>query len=471
MEVMADVDDKMAGLLAKHSDAVVIGLGLTGYSVVRYLVGAGLQVKVIDTRSVAPFGEQLQQAFPDVPVYMGAMDESLPSRILRDASLVIVSPGVSTRLPELSAARERGADVVGDIELFVQKNQQPVVAITGSNGKSTVTSLVGEILRSAGREPLVGGNIGLPVLDALTDGQGYASAVLELSSFQLETTHSLAARVAVLLNVSYDHMDRYRDLEDYLEAKLTILDECDLAVLNRDDQRVLQGGTLRLKGSSEKLVSFGLDSPGTGSDFGVSQVDGADCLVRGSDVLMPVSECRMPGRHNVQNILAAWAATSAMDVDDACIADVVRTFNGLPHRTEAIAEIGGINWINDSKATNPGATEAALLGIDQPVILIAGGQGKGADFASLADAIADGVKAVVLLGEDAGLLAEALDPKVSTLFADSLADAVEAAAGVAADGDVVLLSPACASFDMFRGYADRGDQFRDIVLRLKGGHT
>jgi UDP-N-acetylmuramoylalanine--D-glutamate ligase len=466
--MMTSHEEKPAGMLAQHSEALIIGLGLTGYSVVRYLAAKGLQLKVIDTRQVAPFGEQLQQAYPEVPVYQGELGDTIPSRLLREAGLVVVSPGVSIRQPELAAVRARGADLVGDIELFVEQCSKPCVAVTGSNGKSTVTTLVGEICRSAGLEPLIGGNIGLPVLDALTENRVFETAVLELSSFQLETTSGLAARAAVLLNVSDDHLDRYHDMDDYLDAKLQILDGAEVAVLNRDDERVFKVGTARLQ-SETGCVTFGLGKPPGKQDYGLCTLDGAEYLVRGGQKLMPVEDCMLQGRHNLMNILAAWAAGSAVEATDECMADTVREFKGLPHRTELIGVIDGVSWINDSKATNPGATAAALYGSSQPVILIAGGQAKGADFSMLAAALSGHAKALILFGEDAESIGAALEKCTPVNRVEDLEQAVAMARELATSGDAVLLSPACASFDMFRGYAHRGDEFRRLVQGLRGG--
>jgi UDP-N-acetylmuramoylalanine--D-glutamate ligase len=465
---MMSRDEKPASLLARHTEAVVIGLGLTGYSVVRYLAANGVQIKVIDTREVAPFGEQLKQACPEVPVYQGELGDPIPSRLLQEAGLVIVSPGVSVRHPELAAVRERVADLVGDIELFVEQCHQPCIAITGSNGKSTVTTLVGNICESAGLKPLVGGNIGLPVLDALTDGREFESAILELSSFQLETTHSLAARAALLLNVSDDHLDRYRDIDHYLDAKLKVLDRAGVAILNRDDERVYSAGKKRLQAGTDS-VTFGLTEPEDETDYGLAIISGVECLVRGKEKLLPVNECSLQGRHNLLNILAAWAAGAALDVPDDCIAGAVCEFKGLPHRTELVEVLDEVRWINDSKATNPGATAAALNGSSEPVILIAGGQSKGADFSSLAEAVSGHTKALILFGEDAGLLEAELEKCAPVSRVDNLEQAVLKARDLAISGDAVLLSPACASFDMFKGYADRGDEFRRLVHGLAGG--
>ncbi len=467
---MTRFEDNPAGLLAHHSDALVIGLGLTGYSVVRYLAAQGLQVRVIDTRGVAPFGEQLQQAYPDVPLYLGELTDPIPSRVLGEAGLVVVSPGLSVRHPALVAARERGAHLLGDVEIFLQQTSQPCAAITGSNGKTTVTTLVGKVCQSAGLKPLVGGNIGLPVLDALTDGRVFNSTVLELSSFQLETTSSLAARAAVLLNVSEDHLDRYDDIDDYLEAKLRILDGAGTAILNRDDERVIHAGRERLQPGTAG-VTFGLTSPPGEDDYGVAIVKGVECLVRGSQALMPVADCGLRGRHNLLNILAVWAAGRAMDVADDCIVAVVQEFKGLPHRTELIGVVDGVSWINDSKATNPAATAAALRGSSQPVVLIAGGQGKDADFGKLADTVSAHVKSLILLGEDAELLERELSGCAPINRVEDLSQAVQCAFELASTGDSVLLSPACASFDMFNGYIHRGDEFRRLVRALPGGGT
>ncbi len=437
---------------------LVVGLGESGYSVVRFLARHGQSPAVADSRAAPPMIERLGREHPGIEVKLGAFDTDWFRRFDR----IVVSPGVSVNEPAVAAAREAGATIVGDVELFAALADAPVIGVTGSNGKSTVTALVGELLAAAGVDARVGGNIGVPVLDLL-DEDAPDFYVLELSSFQLETTASLALAAAVVLNISPDHMDRYATLADYARAKGRIFRHCRRAVVNRDDD----AAAALAPAAAAAAVHFGLSAPAGEEDFGIVDRDGRRWLARGSKALLAVDEIRLEGSHNLGNMLAALALVAAAGIDlDDNVLDRARRFAGLPHRMERVAEHHGVRWINDSKGTNVGATCAALRGVEAPIVLLAGGVGKGADFAPLAQACAGRVRHALLIGEDADAIARALPADIPVEPVESLAAAVTRAAALATAGDVVLFSPACASFDMFRNFEHRGDVFRALVQEV-----
>jgi UDP-N-acetylmuramoylalanine--D-glutamate ligase len=376
---------------------------------------------------------------------------------------VVVSPGIALDDPVVVRAREAGAEIVGDIDLFIREAAAPVIGITGSNAKSTVTEMVGAAALRAGLNVGVGGNLGTPALDLLSPSRQLY--VLELSSFQLERASSLGLAVATVLNISADHLDRHGDMQRYHQAKHRIFRNCGRAVLNRDDPL-----TAPLVADSVELVSWGMGEPGL-REFGLRYVDGQECLCHGFDRLLAVADLPLPGRHNVANALATLAIAHAAGLPQEAALAALGDFRGLPHRCEQVAEINGVRWINDSKGTNIGATRAALegLGGDRDIILIAGGQGKGADFSQLKPAVGRHCRQLLLIGEDAGRLQAALGDTVTSSLLPDLEAAVEQAAALARAGDCVLLSPACASFDMFPGYAARGEAFRQAVGRIRGG--
>jgi len=436
--------------------ALVVGLGLTGMACVRYLVARGHEVTVVDTRDRPPKLDELRRDFLRVTVHTGG----LPDTIFGDPGLLVVSPGVSVKEPVIARAIGAGTQAIGDIELFARAATAPVIAITGANGKSTVTALTGEICRHAGLQAGVGGNIGVPVLSLLGDREPDVY-VLELSSFQLETTHSLNARAATVLNISPDHMDRYHDIGEYAAAKARVFRGNGTMVLNADDSMVM-----RMRQSGRRTVCFSLGRPADAQDYGLDEIRGETWLMHGAQPLMAARDVPLAGRHNLANVLAAMALAEAAGIvpKDACSA--VREFKGLPHRTEFVAERHGTRWYDDSKGTNVGATVAALNGMTVPVILIAGGDGKGQDFSELKPACAQHARAVVLIGRDAPLIEAALGNGVTTRRAKDMREAVRIAAGLAQPGDVVLLSPACASFDMFRNYEHRAEVFRQAVKEV-----
>jgi len=438
--------------------ALVVGLGVSGLSSARWLSRHGYRVTVLDSRDQPPGLAALHAELPGVTVHTGAFDPEY----FRDPGLLVVSPGISLREPVIADAVARGHEVVGDVELFARTARAPVLAITGSNGKSTVTSLVGEMCKEAGLDTAVGGNIGVPVLDLLRDPEPDVY-VLELSSFQLESTYSLDARAATVLNLSPDHMDRYRSLPEYAGAKARIFRGQGQLVLNADDPQVM---AMTLPGRS--TVRFAARPPASEIDYGLVRHNGESWLARGQRLLMPVSAIPLPGRHNQMNVLAAMALAEAVHVPLDAMKRAVGRFRGLHHRTELVLERNGVRWIDDSKGTNVGATVAALGGMEEPVVLIAGGDGKGADFSELREPVRRHARAVVLIGRDAGLIEAALGQDVPVVRAGDMQSAVAAADRLAQPGDVVLLSPACASFDMFRNYEHRGQVFAQAVRELNG---
>ena len=436
--------------------ALVVGLGLTGFSCVRHLVARGHDVTVVDTRDQPPKLAELKREFPDVAVHAGG----LPAALFDDPGLLVVSPGVSIKEQEIARAIRRGAHAIGDIELFAQEATAPVIAVTGANGKSTVTALTGEMCKFAGMKTAVGGNIGVPALSLLASPEPDVY-VLELSSFQLQSTYSLNARAATVLNITPDHMDRYRDINEYAGAKARIFRGNGTMVLNADDPRVT-----RMLQSGRRTIYFSLGRPTDAQDYGLDEINGATWLVRGKQPLMSAHEVPLAGRHNLANVLAAMALAEAAGVAPEMACAAVREFKGLKHRTELVAERNGVRWYDDSKGTNVGATVAALNGMSSPVILIAGGDGKGQDFSGLKAAAVRHARAVVLMGRDASQIEAAFGGAVFVRRAKDMHDAVRIAHELAQAGDAVLLSPACASFDMFRNYEHRAEVFRQAVREV-----
>jgi UDP-N-acetylmuramoylalanine--D-glutamate ligase len=437
---------------------LIVGLGKTGLACARYLARCGIGFAVTDSRPEPPGLAELRATLPEVPLYLGGFAEEA----FAAAQRIVLSPGVALRESAVAAAAARGVAIVGDIELFARAADAPLVAVTGSNGKSTVTTLLGHMAAEAGRAVRVGGNLGTPALELLPAPGGPAPElyVLELSSFQLETTASLDAAAATVLNLSPDHMDRYRDVAEYAAVKQRIYRGGGVAVLNADDPLVRA-----MAPPGRRALRFGLGAP-AGEDFGLRECDGALWLARGEECLLPLAELRIPGLHNAANALAALALGTAVGLPMSPMLRALRAFAGLPHRTEWVGERDGVRWYNDSKGTNVGATLAALRGLQGRVVLIAGGEGKGADFRPLRAAVAEKARAVVLIGRDAALLAAALGDVAPVVHAADLDEAVARARELARPGDSVLLSPACASFDMFTGYEHRGRVFTEAVQRI-----
>lgn len=449
----------------KH--VLVLGLGKTGLSMVRWLRAQGARLRIADSRSMPPGWAEAATHVTAAEIYCGPFHDAL----LEGIDMIAISPGVPLQDEFVTKAAAQGIPVVGDIELFARQltanDYRPspkVIAITGANGKTTVTSMVEQMCKAAGKDAVAAGNISPTVLDMVMErGANQPEVwVLELSSFQLESTASLYADAAAVLNVTEDHLDRYADMDEYSAAKARIFAGGGVQVLNRDDSRSM---SMTLPG--RKIVTFGLDAPPGIQDFGMEQ-DGSDIWLRqGGERLIKAGELQVAGLHNIVNALAALALCRAIGLPMAALLSALRSFRGLPHRVEFVAEIEGIIYYDDSKGTNVGATIAALEGLGKKVVLIVGGVGKGQDFAPLKTAVMHHARAVVLIGRDAPLIAAALDGcGVPLQSAGSMKDAVQTAMQLAHHGDAVLLSPACASFDMFRDYMHRAQMFVDAVHGL-----
>jgi UDP-N-acetylmuramoylalanine--D-glutamate ligase len=459
--------------LNKAAAAVIVGLGRTGFSCARYLSKRGWRVAVTDTREQPPALARLLAFDAGIEVRLGGLDP----RLLDRALCVVVSPGVSLAEPFFAEARRRGLEIVGDIELFARAADAPVVGITGTNGKSTVTTLLGRMAQRAGLRVRVGGNLGEPALDLLdaddpsvrvarSDPDSNISAgaaelyILELSSFQLETTHSLDLVAAAVLNVSADHLDRYASLAAYAAAKARIFARCDTAVINLDDPLV---ATMPRPG--QRTLSFSLRAT-IGADYALAAQADEWWLTRRGVPLMRLAEMKLGGGHNAASALAALALGEALELPLAAMLAELGSFSGLPHRSQWVAQVRGVTYINDSKGTNVGATLAAVGGMDAPVVLIAGGEGKNQDFTPLGAALRGKLRHAVLIGRAADEIAQVLEGVCTVERCATLEDAVRAAAHAAEPGDAVLLSPACASLDMFTDYAQRGAVFMQAVREL-----
>ena len=431
---------------------LIVGLGKTGLSIARYLSANDVSFAVMDTRLEPPSVEVLRRDFPEVECHFGG----LSAEVMCSAQRMIVSPGIALATPEIEKARSLGIEVIGDVELFAREAKAPIVAITGSNGKTTVTTLLDLMAKEANIKVATGGNIGMPALALLTQRKTELY-ILELSSFQLETTESLRSKAACILNISEDHLDRYAGrLDLYAAAKAKIYKNCDIKIVNRDDTKVVN------LASDSRAVTFG-SGPTYQGHYGVLLADGKRWLAKGEEKLLDSSEMKVAGSHNEVNALAALALAEAAGIDRVACLAVLKTFEGLEHRTQWVGEHNGIHWYNDSKGTNVGATVAALQGLPGKTVLLAGGQGKGADFSPLADVVQKYARAVVLFGEDAELIALALKGDIPIVFAKEMRDAVKQAQDLAYIGDNVLLSPACSSFDMFTNYEARGQVFMETV--------
>lgn len=428
---------------------LVVGLGATGYSAAQFLQQTPIRFGVIDSRRNPPLITSLREQMPDVPVFSGGFDQAA----LEVATHLLVSPGVSLHEKAIHKAMQAGVTIISDIDLFACATDKPVIAITGSNGKSTVTTMLGDMGNAAGVKTAIGANLGTPALDLLA--QNCDLYVLELSSFQLERTSALNASAAAVLNVSPDHLDRHEDMDDYAREKRKIFRGDGAVILNADDPLVMA-----MAEEGRRFLTFSVQRQ---ADFYVDRGK-VDQLMFGDRPLMRVDELRLEGMHNVANALAALALGHAVGLDLAAMCQALKKFKGLAHRMQKVAQVQDVSWVNDSKATNIGACVAALQGYDRKVILIAGGDAKGADMRELAPAVKARAKCVILMGKDARLIADALDGCVPMHFADNMKEAVRIARQNSQTGDIVLLSPACASLDQYKSYADRGNKFVEAVL-------
>jgi UDP-N-acetylmuramoylalanine--D-glutamate ligase len=443
---------------------VIVGLGDTGLSCVKYFASTGEKVKVVDSRDEPPGLAALIEMYPDVECELG--DFNLETFVT--AKQLVISPGISIRTVEIEAAKEAGVAITGDIDIFSKQVTAPIIAVTGSNGKSTVVAMLADIVTKAGKNFGLGGNLDgdnfKPALDLLAEGEKDLY-LLELSSFQLETTQSLGAAVATILNLSADHMDRYEGIDDYQRAKQRIFTGCKQVVINRDDKE-----SYPLIESDAAIWDFG---------FGRASVNGLGLLEEGGDLylayqlekIVSVNELKIFGQHNISNVLAAVALAMAIDIDMNAIKAAITEFSGLPHRCQWVANIDGVDFYNYYKGTNVGATVAAIEGLGEHIsghiVLIAGGIAKGADFAALVPAMNKWGKAVILIGQDAAEMASYFDTEIQTYFANDMPDATRVAFQQSATGDAVLLSPACASFDMFENFQHRGFAFMESVETLQ----
>lgn len=446
-------------LISSDRVRAVVGLGVSGLSCARFLHEKGIDFYVVDSRQTPPGLEEIRSLCPQEKIHLGSLDALLTLPV----NELYVSPGIPLSHPVLVTLREQGVELRGDVDLFCDYADAPIVAITGSNAKSTVTTLVGELLQAAGYQVGAGGNLGIPALDLLKPNQDYY--VLELSSFQLETTSALRAQVACILNVSEDHMDRYDSLYHYQRTKQRIYRGCHSAVCNKQD--IL---TAPLLPEGTPLAAFTTGSPDL-REFGLLAEEDGYWLCRGVKKIIHSRELALAGKHNFANVLAAFAILHQLQVDleDSRVLQAARDFKGLAHRCEMVRSHQGVTYINDSKGTNVGATVAAIEGFGtngKSLILIAGGDGKQADFSPLKKWVAKYVKAIFLFGKDAAGLQEVLHSEAPCQLFDTLDDIVAAVANQSHEGDVVLFSPACASLDMYSNYQERGRHFVSLVEAL-----
>lgn len=443
--------EKNFKLVPDSARLIIVGLGATGYSAAQFLQATPIKFAIIDSRRNPPLIDTLREQMPDVPVFCGGFDQSA----LEVATHMMISPGVSLNETAIHKAMLAGVVVMSDIDLFACATDKPVIAITGSNGKSTVTSMLGDMGNACGVKTAIGGNLGTPALDLLAqDADLY---VLELSSFQLERTSTLKAVAATVLNVSPDHLDRHADIAEYAHEKQRIFSGEGVMVLNADDPLVM---AMRQTGRS--CLTFSTTET---ADFYVQKAE-TSYLMHGNEVMMPTSELRLEGTHNMANALAALALGGVVGLDVQKMCAALKKFKGLAHRMQRVGNVAGVSWVNDSKATNIGACVAALNGYDHKVVLIAGGDAKGADMTELAPVVREKAKAVIVMGKDAELIESVLKDIVPVHYAVNMKEAVNIAAKVAVAGDTVLLSPACASLDQYKSYADRGNKFAEAVQEL-----
>ena len=433
----------------KNKQITVLGLGVTGLGIVRFLLSHGLTPKVVDSRVTPPGIDWLKEHAPTLDTHFGNLDDAE----LCSSDMIIISPGLSLKIPAVADAINAGVEVIGDVELFARINTKPVVAVTGSNGKSTVVTLAYEVLKEAGYKVALGGNIGTAVLDLLNDD--FDVYVLELSSFQLDTTTSLKPVSATVLNVSEDHLDRYDSYQAYIDSKLSIYDGAELIVVNADDIQ-----THPVERGTTPLISFGAQQ----GDYHLAQHNGETHFMVKGDAFLPVDTLAVVGKHNYLNTLAVMALLSPFEVSKEQYKNALGQFNGLAHRCQFVAELNGVKYFNDSKATNVGATIAAIdsLASDgENLIVIAGGDAKGADLNALKPYIEQHVKALICFGKDASDLAAITNKSYLT---NNMEEAVTLAKVLSSTGNIVLLAPACASIDMYNNYMQRGDDFVQCVM-------
>ena len=436
-------------------DVLILGMGLTGASLARYFARHGVGAVFFDSRPKPPGIDAILDAMPDARIHVGAATADIPASIQR----IVVSPGFDLDAPLLAAGRDKGIEIISDIDLFFADCEAPVIAVTGSNGKSTVTSMLAAALSATGLNAVAGGNLGVPALDLLQPDVDYY--VLELSSFQLERSGLLPAAAAVVLNISPDHLDRHGDMRNYAAAKARVYDRCAHAVVNRDEPEFATWSS-----PDTPVTYFGLGEPAEG-EFGVRKTSGGDCIALGTDLLVSIDELPLLGRHNLANALAAVALGYALGVDPHSLAQGLKRFRGLPHRMQLVSRAHGITWIDDSKATNVGAALMSIASVSDPFVLIAGGDAKGAGFDELAGTLGGRRCSAVLMGKDAQIISAALADRCPVDIVADMPAAVALAHQRAERGGTVLLAPACSSLDMFDNFAARGDAFAAAVRGLE----
>ncbi|MGC6481749.1 MAG: UDP-N-acetylmuramoyl-L-alanine--D-glutamate ligase [Porticoccaceae bacterium] len=450
----------MSDIIVTNRKTAILGMGATGVSVASYLAAKDISFDFVDSRNKPPNLDLVKTKYPKAEINLGSFDEEFLCRYDR----LIVSPGIALSEPALIKAKQQGVELLGDLELFLEQAQAPVIIISGSNGKSTVTALVGKMAEDSGLTIGVGGNLGTPMLDLLDNR--HKLYVIEVSSFQLELLNDSRGAISGLLNISPDHLDRYKNLQQYHTAKHRIFRGASKVIINREDAL-----TRPLISTQIPMISFGLNQPDLGC-FGILEGIQDGYLSYGIERLMRIEQVALKGTHNLANVLAALALGQAADLPMQSMLDTLKTFKGLPHRCQAIAEIDSVSFINDSKATNIGATVAAIRGFGNKahknIVLIAGGQAKGQEFSVLASEISDFVKLTILIGEDSHKIGSELGDSCEVKYSDSLDAAVIEAKQSSVPGDTVLLSPACASFDMFDGFEHRGNSFETAVDGLSG---
>jgi len=447
------IDSASRGIVVEPT-VLVMGMGLTGASCARYFAARGIVAEFVDTRTEPPGMDAILDVMPDARIQVGKSVPTLRPTIER----IVISPGFDMGASLLDDARGRGLAIVSDIDLFAAECTAPIVAITGSNGKSTVTSMVGETLTATGLSTAVGGNIGTPALDLLDcDADIFA---LELSSFQLERSRAIPVAAAVLLNLAPDHLDQHGGMAAYRAAKARIYSDCRHAVVNRDEPELA-----RLVKQGTPVTTFGLDQPATGQ-LGIRRTARGECIACGEDLLISIDELPLIGRHNLSNAMAALALGAALGANLHGMAQALKRFRGLPHRMQVVSAAAGATWIDDSKATNVDAALASLAGIEGPVVLIAGGDAKGATFTALAAALEGRTSTAILLGRDARRMAKELAGSCELHVVADMREAVVAALQIVEPGHTVLLAPACSSLDMYRDFAERGKAFVAAVREL-----
>jgi UDP-N-acetylmuramoylalanine--D-glutamate ligase len=440
---------------------LVIGLGDTGQSVLHFLADKACVVRAIDTRTVIDGFEKIKKAYKEVKFFIGG---SFDKNVIQDIDLIIISPGVSLKESYVQEALSRGIPVIGDIEIFAQVKSasSKVIGITGSNGKTTVTSLVAELLKASEISTVVAGNIGIPILNMLNQAIPDVY-VLELSSYQLETTYSLTLDSAAILNISEDHMDRYSSIEDYAKAKNRIFNHAKKCILNRDDNYLKS----KIKNDS---ITFGSDSDE--KNYSIKKNGNQYFIAKGKVEIVSLDHIKLKGSHNIKNVMAALALCEQFNISTSVIAKVLSEFEAPPHRVEYIDSISGVDFYNDSKGTNVGATIAAIQSMTKPILLIAGGDGKNQNFQLLLGPLKGRVKNISLIGKDAEIMQKIFSTEsIPITIEKNIEEAVKKSFGIAKKGDVILLSPACASTDMFKNYVERGNIFKGCVMKLKEAHV